>query len=352
MIEAINRILNDAVEKNLIPGASYCFCDRDGNMVCDDIGFKALFPDKIVHTKDVIYDVASLTKVISTTTLIMKLIEEKRLKLDTKISDIFTDFKHKEITVYDCLIHSSGLPADLKHANTLKNERDVFEKIHGLDLIYEKHTHVVYSDIGFILLGKLIEKVTGESLDKVAKRIIFDPLQMNDTSYSPVKERCAPTEYRNDFVYQGYLQGIVHDEKSFALNGISGHAGLFSTAKDIAKFMISMLQNHFVLNQEQTDALFKLRIEKTNLQGVLYRRALGWDKPTENSSAGHFIDQHETILHTGFTGCNMFIDRKNEIGFVLLSNDVHPTRDNKGIISLRPNISDVILKERIKKYEK
>jgi CubicO group peptidase (beta-lactamase class C family) len=352
MIEEINRILIDAVEKNLIPGASYCLCNKDGLIICDDIGYKSLYPEKIIHTKDVIYDVASLTKVISTTTMITKLIEEDKLKLDTKISDILELFKHKDITVYDCLIHSSGLPADLKNANTLKNEDDVMSKIYQLDLIYEKGSHVVYSDIGFILLGKLIEKITGETLNIYAKRKIFDPLLMFDTSYKPDKKRCAPTEYRNDLIYQGYLKGMVHDEKSFALNGISGHAGLFSTARDIAKFMVSILQNKSVINQHSIDELFKLRIEKTNLQGVLCKRALGWDKPTINSSAGHFVDKNETILHTGFTGCNMFIDRYHGIGFVLLSNDVHPTRENKGIISLRPLISDVILKERKLNHEK
>jgi CubicO group peptidase (beta-lactamase class C family) len=352
MIEEINRILIDAVEKNLIPGASYCICDSDGNIICDDIGFKSLYPEKIIHSKDVIYDVASLTKVISTTTMIMQLIEEGKLKVDTKISEVLESFEHKDITVFDCLTHSSGLPADLKYANTLKNEDDVMNKIYRLDSIYVRGSHVVYSDIGFILLGKLIEKVTGEALNMYAKRMIFDPLLMFDTSYTPNKEKCAPTEYRNDLIYQGYLKGIVHDEKSFALNGISGHAGLFSTARDIAKFIVSILQNKSVINRHSIDELFKLRIEKTNLQGVLCKRAFGWDKPTINSSAGQFVDKNETILHTGFTGCNMFIDRHQGIGFVLLSNDVHPTRENKGIISLRPLISDVILKERMLNHEK
>lgn len=344
MIKEINHVLNNAVDNHLIPGASYCICNSKGIIHCDDIGYKALFPEKIIHSKDVIYDIASLTKVISTTTLIMKLIEDGKLSLNSKVKDILPRFKHQNITVYDCLTHTSGLPADLKNASKLKDENEVLDKIYELDLIYMTGKHIVYSDVGFILLGKIIEQLTHEKLIDFAQKIIFEPLKMNQTTYRPNKDLCAPTEYRNDDVYQGFLKGDVHDEKSFAMNGNSGHAGLFSTAKDIAIFMISILSNQSVISKNTIDELFKVRLETDNLQGVQLKRALGWDKPTANSSAGEFVDFDQTILHTGFTGCNMFIDRKNDIGFVLLSNDVHPTRDSKGIIGLRPLISNLVVK--------
>ena len=345
MYQKIKELLEPAVKENFFPGASWCVVHGNGDVFCDYVGYKSIEPEKILNQGNEIYDVASLTKVISTTTMVMKLIENNLLSLSTEVQKILPRFKHQGITIYHLLTHCSGLPADITRASKLKDRNEVLDRIFNMDLIYQTGEHIVYSDIGFILLGLIIESITKMTLNDYASLMIFKPLQMKDTSYHPNRERCAPTELRNDDVYQGMLQGLVHDEKSFALGGEAGHAGLFSTAKDISKFILSILQDQFVLTRKMTYELFTLRESKTSLKGDLLTRAIGWDKPQPGGSAGDMVSTEDTIIHTGFTGCNMFIDWKHQIGFVLLSNAVHPNREQNQIIQYRNKIGNMILKE-------
>lgn len=337
----IRNILEEGVSKKHFPGAHFSIVFKGKNTLSNYVGYKQIYPDLQALKGDEIYDIASLTKVVSTTTLVMKLIEDHRLSLDTKVDEILNWFDLKDVTVYDLLTHSSGLPADISRANTLKDKQEVIFRIKSVKMIYKKSKHIVYSDIGFILLGLMIEEITKKSLNENGQELIFKPLGMNDTSYHPNIERCAPTELREDNVYQGVLKGRVHDEKAFAL-GEAGHAGLFSTAHDLSLFIKAILENKFVLKNETIDMLFKLREERPSLKGDILKRALGWDKPTHKSSAGDFVDFEQTILHTGFTGCNMFIDRKKGLGFVLLSNAVHPKRELNYIIGYRNQIANKI----------
>ena len=344
MKNLITALLNSGVENLDFPGASYAIIYKDGTIISDFVGNKQVFPKVIKNDGNEIYDCASLTKVISTTTMVMKLIENNKLSLDTIVKDVLNEFKHDGITVFHLLTHSSGLPADIRKANTLRNIEDVVCKVYEAELINEVGIKVVYSDIGFILLGFIIEKITGKSLDKYAEEIIFKPLHMEDTSYKPDINRCAPTEVRDDSVYKGLLQGLVHDEKSFALRGISGHAGMFSTVKDLSKFIISFLNNdETVLKKETVNELFKLRIRDINSNKKELVRALGWDKPTHGGTSGDNVSFENTIVHTGFTGCNLWIERELGIGFVMLSNAVHPKRENNGIIKYRNIIGNMII---------
>lgn len=342
-MKEIDDILLKAIEEGSLPGASYAIVNESGSIDGNTLGYFRLYPEKEKNRMDVIYDVASLTKVISTTTMVMKLIEENKLSLQTKVMDVLDRFKHEETTIYHLLTHTSGLPADIRRANTLKSRDEVLEKVYEAELINPVGSSIVYSDIGFILLGQIIEKITQRWLSTYAHDTIFKPLGMSDTSYHPEPCRCAPTELRHDSIYQGYLQGLVHDEKSFAMGGEAGHAGLFTTTHDVGLFMQAILKNMFVLKKETLDELFKVREIRITEDGFTLARALGWDKPTGRSSAGAYVDFDQTIIHTGFTGCNMFIDRKHHIGFVMLSNDVHPTRETKGILKLRHEISNCVM---------
>ncbi len=344
MKKLITTLLNSGVEKNEFPGASYAIVYKDGTIISDFVGNKQVYPEVIKNKGNEIYDCASLTKVISTTTMVMKLIESNKLSLNTKVKDVLNKFKHDDVTVYHLLTHSSGLPADIRRANTLRNSKDVVSKVYEAELINEVGNKVVYSDIGFILLGFIIEKITNKSLDEYASEVIFKPLNMEDTSYSPEVSRCAPTEVRDDPVYKGLLRGLVHDEKSFALGGISGHAGMFSTVKDLSKFILSFLNNdERVLKKETVNELFKLRIRDVNSNKKELVRALGWDKPTYGGTAGDNVSFENTIVHTGFTGCNIWIERELGIGFVMLSNAVHPKREKNGIIKYRNIIGNMII---------
>ncbi len=345
-MKEIDSILNKAIDEGSFPGASYAIVNESGFIDFSTLGYFRLLPEKEMNRDDVIYDVASLTKVISTTTLVMKLIELEKLSLDTYVKDVLPQFRHQEIKVYHLMTHTSGLPADLRRANTLKSRDEVIEKTFEADLINPVGERIVYSDIGYIILGLIVEKLSSKKISEYADEVIFRPLGMKDTSYHPDKKRTAPTEYRDDLVYKGFLQGDVHDEKSFAMGGEAGHAGLFSTTKDIGLFMIALLKNEFVLNTETIDLLFLPRERRIAEDGSETVRSLGWDKPTSRSSAGSLVDFDETILHTGFTGCNMFIDRKHKIGFVMLSNDVHPSRLTRSILKLRHDISNLALSKK------
>jgi CubicO group peptidase (beta-lactamase class C family) len=348
-MKAISDLLKEGVQKGDFPGATYAIVYKDGTIDYDFVGYRQLEPNLIKNDGSEIYDCASLTKVISTTTLIMQLIEEEKIGLQTKIKDVLPDFKHKDILVEHLLTHTSGLPADIPHAKTLTNRDMVLKKIYDFDLINPVGEKVVYSDIGFILLGLIIEKITGKTMDENAKEKIFKPLNMDDSSYHPDKDRCAPTEFRNDEVFQGLLQGQVHDEKSFAMGGLAGHAGLFSTSRDLSKFILSILNNDgAILKPETVNTLFKCQASKLGNQGNVLHRALGWNKPSIGGTAGDYSSFEDTILHTGFTGCNLWIERKRGIGFVMLSNAVHPYRNRNNIIKYRNQIGNMILSSRRK----
>ena len=343
-MKEITDILQKGINLKHFPGASYAVVYKNGFVDYDFVGYKQVYPEKIINNGNLIYDCASLTKVVSTTSMIMKLIEEGKLTLDTKISTILSCFKHKKITIFHLLTHSSGLQADIPKAKTLKNKEDVKNRIYSYDLINPIGEKIVYSDIGFILLGFIIEKITNKKLSEFAEETIFKPLDMKDTSYHPDKERSAPTEFRDDEIYHGLLQGLVHDEKAFSMNGESGHAGMFSTPKDLSKFILSILNNdEKVLKKESIDMLFPLRVTDTKNNGDKLVRALGWDKPTIGGTAGDYVDFENTIVHTGFTGCNIWIDKSKGIGFVMLSNAIHPKRELNRIIKYRNKIGNIII---------
>lgn len=344
MIEKIFHVLDEAVEQHKFPGASYALVTKD-TLKTGYVGFRQLLPKKEKALGNEIYDIASLSKVVSTTTLILKLVEDRKLKLSDFVYEYLPRFKHQAITIKDLLSHQSGLPADISKAKELTNESLVMDKIYEMDLIYPIGEKIVYSDVGFILLGKIIEVILKKPLDEAAEALIFKPLGMKNTGYHPNVAYCAPTEFRDDLVYKGLLKGKVHDEKAFALGGVSGHAGLFSTAYDIGLFIKSILSNQFVLSKSSIDLMFEPEITKP-VNDVLVTRTYGWLKPYKGGIAGDHHDFMGTIGHTGFTGCHMFIDTVNQIGFVLLSNAVHPKRSDNQIFSYRNLIGNLIYKEK------
>ena len=342
----IKDILQQGVENKDFPGGQFCYIKND-QILCDTVGFKQIEPVIIQNTGDEIYDVASLSKVLSTTILAHKLIEDGVWTLDTLLKDILKRFNHDGITIKDLLIHSSGLKADVQRANKLTSRKELIEKLYQESPYYDKGSMVVYSDIGYLLLGLAIEQTLEMPLDEAAYKYIFMPLGMHDTSYHPDKTRTAPTEFRDDTVYKGLLNGVVHDEKSFAMNGIAGHAGLFSTAKDIAIFIKAILDDKFVLKRETVLKMSILEIEQKDQYGNLKARSLGYEKPSQDYVLYPYQD--EVIMHTGFTGCNMMINLKRKTGFVLLTNAVHPKRELNHIFAYRNQIYQEIIKEWEKK---
>lgn len=293
------------------------------------------------HTR---FDLASLTKVIATTTAAMMLEEQGRLDIDRTVASYLPGFNAPDkqaITVRMLLTHRAGLEAFAPLWQTLRGREQYLAAINSRPLIYAPDSKSVYSDWDFVLMGFIIEHITGETLDRFTTRTIFAPLGMRDTGFLPDtadKRDIAPTEIESA-PPRGLVWGSVHDENAYALGGVSGHAGLFSTAHDLAVFARMMVNGGSV---GSVRILSPATIARwTAAQGAGSSRALGWDTPAVHSSAGRFFSPR-SYGHTGFTGTSIWTDPERGVWVVLLTNRVYPTRDNSKHINLRRAISDAV----------
>lgn len=348
-IKELEKLLLDAVNDGAFPGANYAVVTKN-KVWMGSVGNKELYPEVIPNSIDTIYDMASLTKVVCTTTCLMQLVEKGLLRIYDPVSRYFEKFKFTDITVWNLMTHTSGLPEGIYGPKDKLSESDIWDKIFAIEeLKFKPGTKIIYSDINYILLGKIVEILSGMPINEYAKKNVFEPLEMVDSGYLPSdKKRCAAAEYRNDATMTGYVKGEVHDETAYAMNKVAGHAGLFSTVKDCSNFIKMVLNDGVfngikVLSKISIDELFKVQVKEYSGVEVLPKaRCLGWQTKDPASSAGELVSEN-TILHTGFTGTNMFIDRDNEIGFVLLSNRVHPTRNNGKLFHVRACVANYIM---------
>ena len=295
------------------------------------------------------FDMASLTKVIATTTAIMQLYEADKIDLYRPVADYLPEFGNggkEQITIWDLLTHTGGLiPFRPFYAQGVTTGKEVRERILNDSLAYSPGSESKYSDFGPITLAWMIERITGESFAEYTQNHIFQPLGMNRTGYNSIRKgavsNAVPTEKDEYFRFRT-LQGEVHDETAYLLGGTAGHAGLFSTAQDLALFA-SMLVNDgkhgdVQFLKPETIRLFSTKVDPFGD----HTRALGWDtkSPTGYSSAGsHFGPR--SFGHTGFTGTSLWIDPDSHLFVILLTNRVYPTRDNRGHIPIRPLVADL-----------
>ena len=347
-------IIYTAISDTIFPGAQLFVSKGDKILVNKSFGNYTYEKDSKIITNESIYDVASLTKVLSTTPVAMKLIQKKLLSLDFYLSDFYPEFNignKKKVTVRHLLTHSSGLAPYVEYykIKNIDSKEDIIKDIVNLDLEYEPDEKMIYSDLGMILLYDIIGKVSNSDLDKLSNRYFYRPFSMSNTYFNPInKDIVVPTEYDN-YYRMRLLKGEVHDENAYILNGISGHAGLFSNARDIGIF------SKFFLNE---GVLFGRRYLKKDLirtftskrkNPVKSDRALGWDTPSLiGSSAGDYFSKN-SYGHLGFTGTSLWIDPDEEIIIVFLTNRVHPTRNRKGIYNIRRELHNSIM-TKIKEY--
>lgn len=346
-------VIEKAIADKAFPGATLAV-GYQGKVAIHAFGKLSYGAQAAAVTAQTKYDIASLTKVVATTTLVAKLAEGDfpvPLDLDARIDRYLPEWaanpQQKEwrskVTVRHLLTHTSGLPPFKEYWRTSKGKQDTLSRIFAEPLDYEPGAKEVYSDLGIILMAEIVERLTGRTLDDLAKAYIFDPLKMSDTMFRPPKKlwpQIAPTEIDNNLRHR-LLQGEVHDENAFAIGGVSGHAGLFSTAPDLAAFCQMLLNGgsyaHERILRRATVALFTAPQPLSN--GT---RTFGWAVPTEGGSSGHFFSAH-SFGHTGFTGTSIWIDPDRDLFVVLLTNRVHPTRENQKIAQVRPALHDAVM---------
>jgi CubicO group peptidase (beta-lactamase class C family) len=343
----IDLLINKSISDTAFPGAVVLVW-KNGQIIYNK-GFGNFTYDKNSEqvTTNTLYDLASLTKVVATTNATMICCDRKLFSLDDPVVKFIPEFGQNgkdKITIKNLLLHNAGLVAWKKFYEYYSTPEEVLNDIYASKLEYEPGTKMVYSDLGFITLGKIIEKVSGKTLDKFCKDEIFTPLKMNSTFFNPgdsIKKLCAPTEVDN-YWRKKTLQGEVHDETSAMLNGVAGHAGLFSTAEDISK-LISVLVNKGKLEgdnfiKQSTVELFTKRYSEQST------RALGWDTKSEKGSSSGDYFSLNSFGHTGFTGTSIWVDPDKNLFVVFLTNRVYPTRDNFKLGKVRPELHNTIYK--------
>jgi len=341
----LDKIVKIALEEAVAPGVAIAV-GRNGHIAYMK-GYGSIDwnkPSSPAVDTNTLYDLASLTKVIATTTVAMILEENGQLDLNRTVASYLPEFNSPEkaqITVKQILTHSGGLEAGANIYQTARGREQYLQQISARPLEYTPGTNMIYSDWDMIILQLVMERITGKTLDVLAAEKIFKPLGMTDTQFQPpvaLRPRIAPTQ--EDPARGGLLWGSVHDENAWAMGGVAGHAGLFSTARDLALFSMMILNGGEGANG--------VRIAKpptiarwTSRQGKESTRTLGWDSPDGGSSAGQFFSPW-SFGHTGFTGTSIWIDPEKDLFVVVLTNRVNPTRSNTRHVQLRRDVADAV----------
>jgi CubicO group peptidase (beta-lactamase class C family) len=342
-LAAIDRVVQRGVTAGGYPGAAVVVGRRGFTVFQKGFGHLGWSSESPrVVPEQTIYDLASLTKVVGTTTAAMLLYDEGRLDLNAPVSQYLPAFSggmKDSVTIRHLLTHHSGLPAGLNLWRLTRSPFEAKNVVLATPLICRPGQCFLYSDLGADVMGWVVEAITGQGLDTFLQERVFQPLGMNDTNFRPadsLQYRIAPTEVTPP---RGYpLRGEVDDENAYALGGVAGHAGLFSSANDLSVFA-QMLLNRGEINgvrliSDSTIALFTRRTAGT--------RALGWDTADGEGSSGTFLTER-AFGHTGYTGTSMWIDPDREMFVILLTNRVHAARarrPSKVIADVRADLAD------------
>jgi uncharacterized protein YbbC (DUF1343 family) len=346
-LERIDTIVADGLADKRMPGCVVCIGRCGKIALLKAYGNKQLMPREVPMTTDTVFDMASITKPVATATSVMILVERGPLKLNQRVASLIPEFAangKEEITVFDLLTHQSGLLPDNKLADYEDGPEKSLERICALDLQAPTGTRFIYSDVNYILLGELIRRAGGKSVHEFSQENIFQPLGMFETGYLPgeaLKARAAPTEQRD----ARWMQGEVHDPRAHLLGGVAGHAGLFSTAEDLAVYAQMMIgqgqygEQRILAPQTVATMTRGYRLlggSRSTMEGVppnppVFLRGLGWDK-----RSGYSINRGELMTdaafgHGGFTGTVLWIDPRLELFVIFLSNRLHP--DGKGNVN-------------------
>jgi len=347
-LPAIDKIMNQAVVDQVFPGGVVAVI-KDGVIVHHKAyGTHTYDEGARPYKVDDIFDLASLTKVIATTTSVMRLVSEGKIDVDDRASKYLKEFDtpdKKNITIRQMLLHESGLPAFRVYVDKITTRRALLNAILNEPLVNRPGTQYVYSDLGFISLAQVVEKVSGQSFDEFTSEQVFTPLGMKDTGFNPIKrdpeliERIPPTEIDTIF-RKKTIKGEVHDERAWYMDGLAGHAGLFSTAYDIATWANTIMNggtsNGYTLASKATVDLFTAR------QSVLAKRGYGFDmKSAQGFSSAGTLASPRTFGHTGFTGTSVWMDPDKNMAVIILTNRTWPYRGTSGAVGrVRSAVAD------------
>ncbi len=342
-------ILREAIAARAFPTASLSVTCR-GRLVALKAFGSFTFEDEAGWnvTPATLFDLASLTKVVATTSMAMLLYERGLLDLEAPVAAIVPEFlsdtgkdpRRREVTLRMLLAHSSGLPAYEKLFVQAATRDELLRAVLTMPLAREPGVRAEYSDIGFILFGVALERLADESLDRFCQRELVAPLAMANTTFNPPMEiRRAIPPTANDKTFRGrIIQGEVQDENAFVLGGVAAHAGLFSTAEDMAKFAHTMLNGGQPILRPETISLFTRR--ESAPTGTL--RALGWDTPSIPSQSGKYFSP-QSYGHLGYTGTSLWIDPLRQLSVTLLTNRTWPDSSNQAIKQVRPGFHDAVM---------
>ena len=343
--------LRDAIGRGVFPSASVAVTHRGKLVALRSFGRFTYEADSPAVVTDTLFDIASLTKVVATTTMAAILYERGLLELDATVAGTIPEFladacgaadaRRRDVTFRMLLTHTSGLPAYEKLFLKAHSREELLRAAFTTSLSADPGTRAEYSDIGFITLGAALERIAQESLDSFCQREIFGSLAMTRTTFNPPAEtrrQIPPTADERDGFRRKIIQGEVQDENAFILGGVAGHAGLFSTAEDLAVFAHAMLSGGRPILRPETVAVFTRR--ESAPAGT--SRALGWDTPSTPSQSGtHF--GRASFGHLGYTGTSLWIDPDRELSITLLTNRTWPDCANQAIKKVRPEFHDAVV---------
>ncbi len=343
---AVDEIVRTAIADSAFPAAQVAVVHRSALVYNKAFGTYTYEPASRDIDVTTMFDLASLSKVIGTTTAVMKLYDEGRIGLDDPVSRYLPAFAEGEkaaITIRHVLTHRAGFPPFRRFWTFCATPAAMIDSAFATPLVSSPGDSTIYSDIGFITLGKVVEAVSGTTLDAFLQKEFFGPLDLRSTMYNPpslLVDRIAPTEVDTSW-RKRLVRGEVHDENAYFLGGVSGHAGLFSTSKDLAVLMTMIMQQGTYGGRRY---LGEATIELFTRNPAPGTRLLGWDvKSPSGSSAGSLFGP-SSFGHTGFTGTSIWVDPDRELCVILLTNRVHPTRANTKISGVRPAVHDAVVR--------
>jgi beta-glucosidase-like glycosyl hydrolase/CubicO group peptidase (beta-lactamase class C family) len=346
-LRRVDTLILSAIRDSVFPGAQLAII-KDNVLVCNkSFGALTYAHEAPGVSGTTLFDLASITKVVATTTAVMRLYERGTIALDDPVSKFIPQLSAGEqslITIRNLLEHRGGFPASLPLFRICASPASAMDSLYAARLVATPGDTTIYTDVGMMLLGKVVEKVSGISLDEFVRREFFGPLEMNNTMFNPapsIRTRVAPTEW--DATWRGRLiQGTVHDENADFLGGVAGHAGLFSNAANLAVF-IQMILNGGTYGGTRYFRQSTVK-EFTGRQAGDGPRALGWDLKSEQGSSAGTLFSSSSFGHTGYTGTSLWVDPERNLAVVFLTNRVHPTRSNNRIHGVRVALHDTIVR--------